>query len=294
MEDRPWMIAVLMRGELKGEQLRRLLGDSADLREGKHGLPIRPSLSLLCHCCQTTIQVDHFRERWRDSPGENLDPDSPAYSDQQVSERLIGDPWCLKRAIEQHHGEASAILAAERHEEYVLFRVPPQPGAGRIQSFIALLDLAERFLSEIRGAVLFNPRAEVLRSAEDVRAIRQRSSANGIPPVELLINARSFVLPGGWALADSVGLAQLELPDQEVAFNQPVLGVGDALEFVKGLASHLIAHRTPINNGDTAGGPRGTVWEAMLLGRAAIAPHRKIIRWLPEDREGMPPTLEVP
>jgi hypothetical protein len=288
------MIAILSPLELSPEAIRKVLGASVDLREGRHGLPIRPEGSYLCRRGDVTIWVDHFIEAWHDSAGQNSDPDSPLYSDDKTRDLLLADPWCLKRAMEQRRGQREAVAAAERHRQYVLLRVPLQPGGNSVGSFEILLDLARDFLVAIRGAVFFNPRAEVICNEPELAQIRDRYRAEGLPPMELLVNARTFVLPGGWGLADSVGLSQLELPDQEVAFNEPQLAKGEALEFVRNLAKHLITHRTPICNGDTAGGPKGTLWEAMILGQASIAPHRKIIRWLPENREGMPPDLQVP
>lgn len=293
-EQHPWMVAVLLPSPQACETIHKVLGSSVDRREGRHDLALHPVDSFLCRRGDLTIWADHFAEPWRDSSGQEGDADSPLYSDRSAKDRLVAEPWCLRRAIEQHHGEASSAIAAENHREYLMLRVPLQPAGHAVAAYDVLLDLAREVMERIPRSVFFNPRAEVVCDGAELRQIRERYRSMGLPPVELIFNTRRFTLPGGWALADSVGLCQLELPDQEVAFNEPALGAAEAMEFVRNLAKHLIKHRTPISNGDTAGGPKGTLWEAMLLGQATIAPHRRIIRWLPENRDGMPPGLDVP
>jgi hypothetical protein len=89
-------------------------------------------------------------------------------------------------------------------------------------------------------------------------------------------------------------LHQLGLPDQEVVFHPERLSPEEAMHFARNLTMHFVQHRPQISQGDTAGGPGESVWEALPLGQGAVAPSRPVVRWLPEQRQGMPKGLEIP
>lgn len=293
-DETPWMIAILIPWALAPGEVEKLLGPSVCLRESRHDVAIIPAESLLSRHGDVTVWVDHYRTPWQDSSGDDTGPESPMYSQDAADHHLLAEPWSLKRAIEHHRGSAEASVTAGDHREYVVLRVPLQPAGHALSGYEALLDLAAEFLLKTRGSCFFNPRAEILCSLHELEKIRHSSHATDSPPVELLINPRAFELEEDWALADSVGMAQLDLADQEVAFNEDLLGQDDALDFVTNLARHLLTKRPEIRSGDTTSGPNGSIWEAMLLGQAALAPHRKVIRWLPENRQGMPAGFDVP
>ena len=293
-EETPWMIAILIPWALAPGEVEKVLGPSVCLRESRHDLAIVPAESLLSRQGELTIWVDHYRTPWQDSSGEDTGPESPLYSQSAADHHLLAEPWSLKRAVEHHRGCKQPTATADDHREYVVLRVPLQAGGHALSVYEAILDLARDFLLKTPGSCFFNPRAEILCSLHELEHIRQACHAAALPPVELLVHPRIFELEEDWALADSVGMAQLNLADQEVAFNESTLGVDEALDFVINLARHLITHRPEIKSGDTTSGPQGTIWEALRLGQAALAPHRKVIRWLPENRQGMPAGFDVP
>ena len=298
-EETPWMVAILIPWALSPGEVEKVLGPSVCLRESRHDLAIVPAESLLSRQGELTIWVDHYRTPWLDSSGEDTGPESPMYSQSAADHHLLAEPWSLKRAIEHHRGGEELTVMADQHREYIVLRVPLQPAGHAINGYYALLDLADTILEKTPGACFFNPRAEILCSLQELGIIRQRYGDTDSPPVELLIHPRTFELDENWALADSVGMAQLDLADQEVAFSGSTLEEEEALAFVINLARHvvtrhLVTRQPEIRSGDTTSGPEGTIWEALLLGQAALAPHRKVIRWLPENRRGMPAGFDVP
>lgn len=288
------MVAVLMGQAIEHAELEGILGLSASRRDCRHDLPIKPDHSYVTRITDVAISVDVLSQPWHDTCGDDQGPESPVYSCDESHERLLSEPWSLKRAVQHYAGGDDAQIAAANHSAYVLLRVPLQAGGNALRSYNALLSLAQLVLKKASQACFFNPRGEVLGGRERFGDILAKSRSGDLPPLELLVNSRIFDVGAGWRLVDCVGLGQVGLKDQEVVYNGKAMPAEQVVAFVKNLAMHLIRHQVEVENGDTAGGPGESLWEAMVLGQGSISPRRPVIRWLPEDRTGMPLGLEVP
>lgn len=287
-------MAVLFASTPDVDTICRLLGETVERRQGRHDLPDEPAHSLLTREGGRGLQVDLFDHRWHDSSGEDAGPGSPTYSHSPTHDTLQSPPGSLKRAIQQHRGADDAAVLAANHSAYVLLRPANHAPPDRLARFNLLMDAAIQLLSHKAASCVFNPMGEVLICRNRLEHSLNRYRERELPPIELLSNARFFEVGAGWAMADSVGLQQLGLPDQEVVFHPGHLPPDEAMHFARNLAMHFVQHRPEVSQGETAGGPGDSIWEALPLGQGAIAPERPVIRWLPESREGMPKGLEIP
>src|SRR5262249_9022313 len=74
--------------------------------------------------------------------------------------------------------------------------------------------------ARVPGAIaVFNPSGELIRSADALEKIRARERSGGEIGVDAWVNVRMFRRDGAeeWLLFDTVGMAQLDLRDHEVA-----------------------------------------------------------------------------
>jgi hypothetical protein len=289
-----WMLAVLCSSPIAAEALSSLLGPAAERKEVRHQLPVRPTHSLLARSEGITVIVDLYDHQWLDTSGRDEGPESAVYASVEEHEHLLAPPWSLKRAVQHYRAADDANIAAANHGAFVLLRVPLQSESQTIEAFERLLDVAADVLKVEQASCIFNPRGETLGGRERFHEMKHRYRAEGLPPLELLANARFHEIGAGWCMVDTVGLHQLDLPDQEIVFHPDRLEVEEAMHFARNLAMHLIQHRPHLVSGETAGGPHESIWEAMPLGRGALPPHRTAVRWLPEEREGMPSGMAVP
>ncbi len=284
-----WLVAILLSSPVTAEQIEAMV-PSVERREARHNLPDRPEHSLIARGEEHSVIIDVFSHRWHDSSGDDSGPTSPMYLHDPEHDHLVAEPWSLKRAVQQYRGPDDAAIHAANHSAYLLLRLRGESGAS---AFCYLIEVAQKLLRGVEESCFFNPRGESLAGLAYLDDTSRRCQARGLPPIELLVNPRIFEVGAGWSLADCVGLSQLQLPDQEVIFCQKTLSAREALDFVRNLAIHFIQHHPAVGPGDTAGGPGASLWEAMPLGQAAISPHRPVVRWFPENREGMPGGLQT-
>jgi hypothetical protein len=288
------MVAVLLSAPVEPAELKRILGDAVDRCEGRHDLPLKPSHSLLMRQTGKAVIVDLYDHPWYDTSGDDQGPTSPAYAWDECHNHLLAAPWSLKRAIQQHRQADDAPTAAASHSAYVLLRVSLQPEGATLESYQRLCEAALLVMTCSKALCLFNPRGEVLATRAFIEDRLRCYREQQLPPLELLSNTRLFEIGGDWCLVDCVGMQQLQLPDQELLFAAELLSGAVAMTYVRNLAMHFLQHRPEIRTADTAGGPNESVWEALCLAQGAIAPQRPVIRWLPENREGIPVTMDLP
>lgn len=288
-----WMIAILFDDPPSIELIRKALGPTAERRVCRHDVAVKPDHSLLANRDGLSISVDVYSRPWQDTCGDDQGPTSPNYLVGASETHLLGAPWSLHRAIEQYRQNDGAQRLAEAHHSFVLLRISPGPGGHTAEDFGKLLKCADRLLALAPHTCYFNPRGETLSAASHLHDVCTQFANDRSPPVELIVNARINPLGSGWSIADTVGLAQLGLVDHEVVFTVAQMPADDALGYARKLAMHVIQNHPAIPAGETASGPCG-IWEAMPLGQGALAPTRAVIRWLPEDRQGLPKSLELP
>ena len=101
---------------------------------------------------------------------------------------------------------------------------------------LQFLDAVVAELGALEGALcVFNPNAELVLSPEMHASALGAARAEDVLPMELWINVRLFRIDDepGHMLMDTTGMAQLDLPDQEIIFPK-TLSCDDVDSFLRG------------------------------------------------------------
>ena len=213
-------------------------------------------------------------------------------------------PGNLLRAGQQSWAWAEGKTIAPRHRAFVRVRLSYVFGAPENalipQDYQPLPEL--EFVTRVAAALLelpgalcyFNPNGEVLRDAAGVRESLRHAAANKLPPLELWCNVRLFRLEDGWLMMDTVGNAQLDLPDLEACFRSAGYDCGGVDFFLRDLTLYLLRNGEVIAHGDTTGGPGEVSWRARVLDESMSPPPRRVLRFVPEDGAEVPPQIAGP
>ncbi|MEW6283329.1 MAG: hypothetical protein AB1758_32270 [Candidatus Eremiobacterota bacterium] len=235
-----------------------------------------------------------------DAPWPDLSADDPgaflAWSEGWLTP--LGYPGALERAGLHSPGGAD-ILAGHRAFVRLLLSYslgedsPHRPvGCDPVDELDRLLRMA-RCLVGLPGAVaFFNPGGEILMKPDDLDRLL------GLPqlPMDAWANLRVFGAEDDWTVIDSVGMAQLDVVDQEACFPPTLRGaqaappptrkLEGAANFVRNASLYLMRER-PIKTGDTLAG-----WVAIAAREGLALPPRPTLRWFPVDAD--PPDDRVP
>ena len=105
---------------------------------------------------------------------------------------------------------------------------------------------------------------------------------------------RLYDLVGGWALMDTVGNAQLGLPDVEACFRPGAYDCGEVDHYLRNVSLFLLRRGGVIADGDTLDGPGGVRWRARGHENGLADPPRRVLRLTPEDGAEVPAATDVP
>jgi hypothetical protein len=164
--------------------------------------------------------------------------------------------------------------------------------------------LAElRFLSEIASNLLelpgalcyFNPNGEVVATLQELEEALDHADQHHTPPLALWVSLRPVQVAElqGWAVVDTLGLWQLDLPDHEAFFRQDAYELGEVAVFLHQAVEKSLQHGQPFQDGEVAVGPGKQRWRA-LVDRVAVVPMpRPVVRWVALDgtESQIPPEL---
>jgi hypothetical protein len=196
-------------------------------------------------------------------------------------------PLALARAI-RHRWDEPTAAAAERHRAFVRIRhlVDPEMEPGAYDPFSELRSLYEvgrDLLAGLPGAVaIFNPNGEALRGGESIAGLLRRGEEHGVPPYPLWSNIRTLQVEGGWILCDSVGNAQIDLPDVEVCCPASQADASDPAGAVLAATQYMIHKGDVFSDGDTADFSTTETWRAVRFEKTVTAPPRPVICFFPD------------
>lgn len=258
------------------------------------------------------LLVTPSTEKWPDQMG---DPESEpdvfvAWSLGQYGP--LAFPGCLQRASEQSWGWEEGEKVAEEHTSHVRLLISYVLGADESEDdgsgspddvvlipedYDAIDEL--RFLTKAVSAVLelpqaicyFNPGGEVLRDQNGLRQGLNYAWNYELPPLDMWTNVRLFRAEDSWALMDTVGMGQLDMPDMEAIYDTQRYEPADVERFLRNASLYLMSSDEEFEDGDVADGPGDLSWNAIECEESLSDPPRETIRWYPDDGSDPPESL---
>jgi Domain of unknown function (DUF4261) len=241
------------------------------------------------------LAVDILDEPWPDRLGEGAsDPD--LYSAwKQGAFGPATFPEALERAKLQSWAAPSALEAVEKHRACIRIRttyasrapdeasaaVTPLDHDSRAELQLST-DVAAALASADDSRVLFAPAGEVIREAAALPERIAAARGVGLPPLDLWINTRAYAVEEGWHLVDTVGAAQLGLPDVELAL-PPAVGPDPVVGYAYNVIAYLVDEGDVLRSGDAVEGPDGQTWQVARFDNPLVDPPRDTVLLAPED-----------
>ena len=245
------------------------------------------------------VAVDIYNDTWPDGMGDpQEDPDVfAAWSMGHFGPFAF--PGGLARAISQSWGMEDADKVVEQHTGCIRIRCSYVFGADEDTPIMpesydpaAELDFMVKVASsllELPAAVCyFNPGGEVLRDLDTLRAGLNFAWSNDIPPLDVWSNIRLYNIDEAWALMDTVGNAQLDIPDLEACFHLESYEPDEVDGFLRNVTLYVLANGQVIDDGDTVDGPGDVPWQAHQFEDGLSDPPRPALRWFPMDDRPVP------
>lgn len=146
-----------------------------------------------------------------------------------------------------------------------------------------LTDLLVPLMTLPEALCYFNPNGEVLRDRSFVEGVLEFSRERNLPPLDLWSNIRFFRLEENWLMMDTVGNAQLDLPDLEACFVASTYDLEEIDVFLRATTSYLLEEGDVIETEDTIKGPGRKTWVAHRFEDSYSSPPRRVIRLIPDD-----------
>ncbi len=219
-------------------------------------------------------------------------------------------PGCLQRASEQSWGWEDAPKLIQEHTAHVRLLVsyvlgPEELAAEDSEDELPLIPSDYNALEELKfltkavetllempeAICYFNPGGEVLRDENGLRQGLNSAWNHDVPPLDMWTNVRLFRAEEEWSLMDTVGNGQFDLPDMEAIYIADRYEPAEVEGFMRNASLYLLSEEDEVDDGDTADGPGGISWMAMVCNDALTDPPRPTIRWIPQDGTEPPEEL---
>ncbi len=214
-------------------------------------------------------------------------------------------PGNLRRAAEQAWLWPAAREVIGQHDSFVRVRTSYVFGAREdmlvqppdyepVAELAHVTKVARALLDVPEALAYFNPNGECLASAAEMDDCLERFLQGGPMPQELWSNVRLFNLNGHapWVVMDSVGMAQLDVPDQEACCDGDAFELSEVASFLRNAADYVHRNEDVIQDGDTMDGPGGIRWQGAHFENGLLEPPRRVVRWFPLDGRERPPGVQ--
>ncbi|MFP6675066.1 MAG: DUF4261 domain-containing protein [Pirellulaceae bacterium] len=209
--------------------------------------------------------------------------------------RATSQSWCWEGDLEIVHNHTAFIrirtsyVFGESDEDAPVLPEDYDP--------MAELDFVNRLTSallELDGAICcFNPNGELLLDSDGFAETLSFHAEQESIPIECWTNVRLFSVETDWALMDTMGNLQLDVPDIEAAFHLDIADPDDINEFVRQVTWYLLDGENEVNDGDQLDGPGEHTWIASWLDTGSCDPPRQVLRLIPDDGRDVPDELKV-
>jgi hypothetical protein len=117
------------------------------------------------------------------------------------------------------------------------------------------------------------------------------SKQKNLPPFEAITGFRYYKVSEGWALADTVGMGQLDLPDHQISCPMERFDLNELGSFPLNTALYMLRTGAKFETGHTADGPGGQPWRVEVRESAFAPPPRKVLHWQEGDGDPEPEIL---
>jgi hypothetical protein len=247
------------------------------------------------------LLIDIIERRWPDALGDLVDEPEvvAAWAAGHFGPLTYGG--CLTQAALQNWKWKAGRRIQEKHTAFLRIRLTyllgvPVPERGRPLPLIGVVNPLDElaFLTQVSGALLtlrgalglLFPAGEALRNAAFVEERLNLHRGGGPPPIEVWTNVRFQMVDtsGTWAIMDTIGMAQMDLPDLEAAFPQDKherFAAPEVEAFLLNQSLRLLEDRDAFTNPVVVGGPGDTFWRSSGPVTGFSGPTRKAIRFLP-------------
>ncbi|PQO31352.1 hypothetical protein C5Y96_13510 [Blastopirellula marina] len=199
----------------------------------------------------------------------------------------------LKRAVQFQVNWKDAAKAVQEHQAVVLvqrFQSPADLCSPTEQMAIAVelarVSLAIGAMPEV--VAYFCPGGEVLLPIAMLDEILPASKLTGIPPLDLFTNLRLSWLDDRWVIFETIGNAQLGLPDFEVYADSQQHDLNEIAAWLRRWSLQHFQAEKALQDGSVASGPGGASFDVIYAKDALLAPKRLVIRLIAQDEAKMP------
>lgn len=204
----------------------------------------------------------------------------------------------LERACKFNVNWTKAAEVAAEHKAVVLVRMQyetaePITATDVLAQMMALakVSLAIGSLPDVAG--YFCPGGEIFVPVEVLDEILQASKVAGFPPLDLFANLRLSWLDDRWIIFETIGNAQLGLPDFEVYADSKQHDLNDIAAWLRRWSWQHLQADSALEDGSVAIGPGDAKFDVLYADDALLAPKRKVIRLIAQDEAKMPEGLPV-
>ncbi|MFN3149426.1 hypothetical protein [Bremerella sp.] len=202
----------------------------------------------------------------------------------------------LERACKFNVNWTKAAEVAAQHKAVVLVRMQheaaePISATEVLAQMMALaqVSLAIGSLEDVAG--YFCPGGEIFVPVEVLDEILQASKVAGFPPLDLFANLRLSWLDDRWIIFETIGNAQLGLPDFEVYADSRQHDLNEIAAWLRRWSWQHLQADSALVDGSVAIGPGDAKFDVLYADDALLAPKRNVIRLIAHDEEKMPEGL---
>jgi hypothetical protein len=261
-------------------------------------IPYRPEVN-------GTVVIDLQDGRWPDHMG---DPKNEAMLFGAWSMGHYAPyayPGNLERAVQQAWTWKEASATVAQHQAFLRIKstyvggadgnAPVMPADYQAEPELEFVVKVAMALAQ-HPAVLayFNPGGEIILPREAVQEQLDYHRQQKLPPLGVWSNVRMFNPNNGWLLMDTIGLDQLDIPDQEACFPKDDYDPSDVANLLRNISLYRLRQGDVIRHGDTMDGPGGVRWRGFKVEESLSPRGREVMRWLPQDGSNPPEAMRPP
>ncbi|MBA2114722.1 hypothetical protein [Bremerella alba] len=202
----------------------------------------------------------------------------------------------LERACKFNVNWAQATEEAAQHQAIVLVRMlqetnEPSSAADVLARLMALakVSLSIGSLPDVAG--YFCPGGEIFLPIEVLDEILQASKVAGFPPLDLFANLRLSWLDDRWIIFETIGNAQLGLPDFEVYADSKQHDLNEVAAWLRRWSWQHFQKENALKDRNVTVGPKEARFDVVYADDALLAPKRAVVRLIAQDEAKMPDGL---